>query len=69
MVTAPSMARREFTVKTHRGLFNARIGAKVRILTQKESLRGTINAFTFRYRKDEAFVSSFKITEGGNNEE
>jgi hypothetical protein len=36
MITAPSMAHREFTVKTHRGLFNARIGAKVRILTQRE---------------------------------
>jgi hypothetical protein len=60
--------RREFTVKTHRGLFNARIGAKVRILTSRELLQGTINAFTFRYRKDEAFQSTFHITEGGNNE-
>jgi hypothetical protein len=63
MVTAPSMARREFTVKTHRGLFNARVGAKVRILTSRELLQGTINAFTFRYRKDEAFQSSFHMTE------
>ncbi|GHV72259.1 hypothetical protein AGMMS49928_28690 [Spirochaetia bacterium] len=54
--------RREFTVKTHRGLFNARVGAKVRILTQRELLNGTINAFTFRYRKNEAFQSSFRIT-------
>jgi hypothetical protein len=60
--------KREFTVKTHRGLFNARVGAKVRILTQRELLQGTINAFTFRYRKHEAFQSSFKITEGGSNE-
>jgi hypothetical protein len=60
--------KREFTVKTHRGLFNARVGAKVRILTSRELLQGTINAFTFRYRKDEAFQSSFHITEGGNNE-
>jgi hypothetical protein len=60
---------REFTVKTHRGLFNARVGAKVRILTQRELLQGTINAFTFRYRKDEAFQSSFHITEGGSNEQ
>jgi hypothetical protein len=60
--------RREFTVKTHRGLFNARVGAKVRILTKRELLRGTINAFTFRYRKDEAFQSTFHITEGGTNE-
>jgi hypothetical protein len=60
---------REFTVKTHRGLFNARIGAKVRILTKKELLQGTINAFTFRYRKQEAFQASVKITEEGSNEE
>jgi hypothetical protein len=57
--------RREFAVKTHRGLFNARIGAKVRILTKKELLQGTINAFTFRYRKDEAFQATFKISEEG----
>jgi hypothetical protein len=60
--------KREFTVKTHRGLFNARVGAKVQILTQRELLRGTINAFTLRYRKHEAFQSSFHITEGGSNE-
>jgi hypothetical protein len=57
--------RREFTVKTHRGLFNARVGAKVRILTNRELLQGTINAFTFRYRKYEAFQSTFKIREEG----
>jgi hypothetical protein len=60
--------KREFTVKTHRGLFHARVGAKVRILTARELLQGTINAFTFRYRKHEAFQSSFHITEGGCNE-
>jgi hypothetical protein len=60
--------RREFTVKTHRGLFNARVDAKVRILTKKELLQGTINAFTFRYRKDEAFQSTFHITEDTSNE-
>jgi hypothetical protein len=60
--------KREFTVKTHRGLFNARVGAKVRILTQRELLQGTVNAFTFRYRKNEAFQSSFQITEGGSSE-
>jgi hypothetical protein len=61
--------RREFTVKTYRGLFNARIGAKVRILTNRELLQGTINAFTFHYRKDEAFQSTFHITEARSNEE
>jgi hypothetical protein len=69
MVTAPSMARREFTVKIHRGLFNARIGAKVKVAMRNEQLAGRINAFHFRYRKDEAFQSIFYITEGGINEQ
>jgi hypothetical protein len=56
---------REFTVKTHRGLFNARVGAKVRIEVRSEKLGGKITAFQFRYRKHEAFQSSFHITEGG----
>jgi hypothetical protein len=55
--------KREFTVKTHRGLFNARIGAKVRILTQKELLQGTINAFSLRYKRESAFVAAYKIFE------
>jgi hypothetical protein len=59
---------REFTVKTHRALFNARAGAKVRILTKSEILAGTINAFTFRYRKNEAFQSLFRITEANGDE-
>jgi hypothetical protein len=53
--------RREFTVKTHRALFNARVGARVKITVKNENLSGTVNAFSFRYRKDEAFVSTFRI--------
>jgi hypothetical protein len=56
--------KREFTVKTHRGLFNARVGARVQIKIKNEALKGTINEFHFRYRKQEAFQSSFKINEG-----
>jgi hypothetical protein len=55
--------RREFTVKTHRALFNARVGANVKIQTRNEELAGTINAFSLRYRKDRAFVATFKIRE------
>jgi hypothetical protein len=55
--------RREFTVKTHRGLFHARVGAKVQIAMNNEQLAGMINAFHFRYRKDEAFQAAFRITE------
>ncbi|MCL2441068.1 MAG: hypothetical protein FWD14_04960 [Treponema sp.] len=55
--------KREFTVKTHRALFNARVGAKVKIKTKNEELSGTVNAFSFRYKRNKAFVASFKIME------
>jgi hypothetical protein len=61
--------RREFTVKTHRGLFNARVGAKVKVKIKNEELKGKIHEFHFRYRKDEAFQSSFHITEERNNDQ
>jgi hypothetical protein len=54
--------RREFTVKTHRALFHARVGARVKIKTNNEELAGTINAFSFRYKKSSAFIASFRIT-------
>ncbi|GHV04007.1 hypothetical protein FACS189485_08480 [Spirochaetia bacterium] len=55
--------RREFTVKTHRGLFHARIGARVEIETKAETLKGIINALSLRYKRDAAFVAAFKIME------
>jgi len=61
-------SKREFTVKTHRALVNARVGARVKIKTRNEELAGTINAFNFRYKRDKAFVSAFRITEGGQEE-
>jgi hypothetical protein len=64
--------KREFTVKTHRGLFNARVGAKVKLIMKREELiMGKIVAFHFRYRKDEAFQAAFKMSEeleGRNHE-
>jgi len=57
--------RREFTVKTHRALFNARVGSKVVINTKNEEMEGTINAFSLRYKRDKAFIASFRITENG----
>jgi hypothetical protein len=55
--------RREFTVRTHRGLFNARVGAKVKIQMRNEKLEGVITGFSLRYRKDKAFVATFKVIE------
>jgi len=55
--------RREFLVKTHRALFHARVGAKVKLGMRNEELEGIISAFHWRYRKNEAFVAAFKISE------
>ena len=55
--------RREFTVKTHRGLFFARVGAYVRIAMRNEELSGVINALSLRYKRNSAFVAAFKISE------
>ena len=55
--------RREYTVKTHRGIFNARVGAKVKVEVKNEKVEGVITALSLRYRKNEAFVASFKIRE------
>ena len=57
--------KREFTVKTHRALFNARVGSKVKVKSEKVKERfeaiGNIMALSFRYKRDEAFVAWFKI--------
>jgi len=53
--------RREFTVKTHRAVFHARVGARVKVAMSNEELGGIINAFHLRYRKEKAFVSIFRI--------
>jgi hypothetical protein len=62
--------KQEFTVKTHRALFNARVGARVKIEMKNDEMCGVISALSFRYRKDNAFVASFKIQElGGSGNE
>ncbi len=58
-----SRYRREFTVKTHRALFNARVGAKARVAMRNEQLTGVISAFSLRYKRDSAFIAAFKMVE------
>jgi len=57
--------RREFTIKTHRAVFHARVGAKVKLTINNEQLttEGIISAFHWRYRRNKAFVAAFKIRE------
>lgn len=53
--------RQEYCVKTNRALFHARVGAKVKIETKNDNYFGTIHSFSFRYKKDKAFVATFNI--------
>jgi hypothetical protein len=55
--------KREITVKTHRAVFHARVGARVRVKTAGETLKGTINAFSLRYKRDAAFRAAFCMAE------
>ena len=55
--------RRELTVKTHRGLFHVRVGAKVQVKINREQVTGVINAFSLRYRRESAFTMTFRIIE------
>ena len=55
--------RREFTVKTHLAAFNARVGAGMGITLKGEKVAGTVNAFSFRFKRDAAFVATFRVTE------
>ena len=61
--------RLEYTLKTHRAVFNARVGAKVKIKSEKVKERleamGNITALSFRYKRNEAFVATLKIREWG----
>jgi hypothetical protein len=61
--------KREFTVKTHRAVFNSRVGANVKIKVRNEEMAGKVTALSYRYKKDKAFVASFRITETGGNDE
>jgi hypothetical protein len=55
--------KKEYTVKTNRALFHARVGASVRIETQENDYVGKINDLTFHYKKGVAFVAILKINE------
>ena len=55
--------KREFSIKTHKAIFYSRVGAKIKINLSNEDLSGTINALSYRYKRESAFVASFKITE------
>jgi hypothetical protein len=55
--------KREITVKTHRGLFHARVGARVKVATTAETITGIISGLSLRYRRAAAFEARFGIRE------
>jgi hypothetical protein len=55
--------KKEITVKTHKALFHARVGANVKIILKNEEITGEINSFSLRYRRDHAFITTFKLSE------
>ena len=59
--------KKEITVKTHKALFHARVGAKIKINLRNEEISGEINSFSLRYRRDRALITTLKILE--NREE
>jgi len=58
-----SQRRREFTVRTHQALFNARVGARVKIRAGGKEAAGALSAFSLFYKRDAAFVSTFRVME------
>jgi len=55
--------KREFTIKSHKPFFNSRVGAKVKINLKNEQLIGVINALSFRYKRDRAFITTIRLKE------
>jgi len=55
--------KHEYTVKTHKALFNSRVGAKVKISLRNEEISGTVSALSFRYKRHSAFISTFRVFE------
>jgi hypothetical protein len=63
---AARLARsKEITVKTHRAVFHARVGASVNVVTKQKIYSGAASALSFHYRKGEAFSASIKFETGG----
>jgi hypothetical protein len=56
-------AHREITVKTNRGVFHGRVGAKAAVVTSEGTLTGEITEVSLMFKKISPFVAVFKINE------
>jgi hypothetical protein len=53
--------KKEVTIKTHRAVFHARIGARVQVHTMAKNYSGVVNALTYHFKKDVGFSAAFKL--------
>jgi hypothetical protein len=53
--------KHELTIKTHRAVFHARIGATVQVNTVTKNYTGVVNTLTYHYKKGAAFTATFKL--------
>lgn len=53
--------KHELTIKTHRAVFHARIGATVQVHTQAKNYTGVVNALSYHFKKGAAFTASFNL--------
>ncbi|GHU40843.1 hypothetical protein FACS1894190_08230 [Spirochaetia bacterium] len=53
--------KHELTIKTHRAVFHARIGATVQVHTVAKNYSGVVNALSYHFKKGAAFSASFKL--------
>jgi hypothetical protein len=52
----------EITIKTHRALFHARVGAGMFVSTIQKNYSGVVNALSFHYKQGKAFSASIKMS-------
>jgi hypothetical protein len=58
--------KKEVTIKTHRAVFHARVGASVSVGTKQKDYSGVVNALSFHYRRGAAFSAVLRFETGGN---
>jgi len=55
---------KEYTIKTHKAIFNAKIGADMEVDLEKGKIRGVLVSYSLTYKAKKAFVATLKILGG-----
>jgi hypothetical protein len=54
--------KKEYTIKTNKAFVNARVGAKIKLVTKEHNVTGRIHSLKMRYKKEAAFVEILKFS-------